>query len=67
MTDNTKESVFMTSTEVCKYCQFSMSVLNKLEAEGSLKPKRKLPINHRRLYEKEDVDRFLEGTITKQD
>lgn len=67
MTDNTRKPVFMTSTEVCKYCQFSMSVLNKLEVEGSLKPKRKLPINHKRLYEKEDVDKFLEGITNKQD
>lgn len=56
---------WMTSREVCKYCQFSMSVLNSLEKSGVLKPKRKLPINKRRLYNKEDVDKFLDSITTK--
>ena len=57
MIDNNE--AFMTSKDVCRYCGFSMSVLNKLEKDGILKPKRKLPINHRRLYRKIDVDNFV--------
>ena len=57
MIDNNE--AFMTRKDVCRYCGFSMSVLNKLEKDGILKPKRKLPINHRRLYRKIDVDNFL--------
>lgn len=55
---------FLTSKEVCRYCNFSMALLNKLERDGQLKPKRRLPMNHRRLYAKEDVDKFLENIST---
>lgn len=51
---------FMTSTDVCRYCGFSMTLLNSLEKQGYLKPRRKLPTCNRRLYKKEDVDLFLE-------
>ena len=61
------DKYFMTSKEVCRYCNISISVLNKLERDGNLKPNRKLPINHRRLYTKEDVDKFLDSISTNQD
>lgn len=50
---------FMTSREVCRYCGFSMSVLNSLESAGTLAPKRRLPVSRRRMYSREDVDNFL--------
>lgn len=64
MLDSDKK--FMTSRDVCQYCNFSVSVLNKLEKDGILKPKRKLSVNHRRLYKKEDVDKFLDSITVKK-
>lgn len=55
---------FMSSSEVCEYLNISTSVLNGLEKTGKLKPKRKLPTSHKRLYLKEDVDRFLKSITT---
>lgn len=55
---------FMTSSEVCKYLDISTSVLNGLEKTGELKPQRKLPTSHKRLYLKEDVDKFLKSITT---
>ena len=65
MTDSNEN--LMTSREVCKYCGFSISVLNKLESDGILKPKRKLPCSNRRLYSKDDVEAFLKSISTKKD
>jgi DNA-binding transcriptional MerR regulator len=56
---------YMSSTEVCRYLQFSSSVLNKLDKNGTLKPKRRLPSNNKRLYAKEDVDNFLNSISEK--
>lgn len=55
---------FMTSSDVCKYCNFSMSVLNNLDKRGILKPQRRLLTNRKRLYLKEDVDKFLKSIST---
>lgn len=52
---------FMTSREVCKYCNFSIAVLNSLEKDGYLKPRRRLPISNKRLYIQADIDKFLES------
>lgn len=52
---------FMTSTEVCKYLDCSVSVLDRLERKGLLKPVRKLPTNKRRLYLQEDVDAYFDS------
>lgn len=55
---------FMSSSEVCKYLGISTSCLNNLEKKGNLKPRRKLPTSHKRLYLKEDVDKFLKSITT---
>ena len=57
---------FMTSRDVCRYVQISMSMLNGLEKSGALVPRRKLPTNNRRLYSKKDVDVFLDSITVKQ-
>lgn len=58
---------FMTSREVCNYCNFSMSLLNSLDKKGILKPRRRLPVTNRRLYVQADVDAFLKSISTKKD
>lgn len=50
---------FMTSLEICRLLQIDISVLNRLEKEGILLPKHKLPLNGKRLYAKKDVDVYL--------
>lgn len=45
----------VTSTEVCKYLDFSMTYLNSLEKSKELVPKRKLPTNGKRYYDWNDV------------
>lgn len=52
---------FMTSRQVAKYINVSVSLINSLEEKGQLVPRRKLPTNNRRLYAKSDVDAFLES------
>lgn len=58
--DNPDEE-FMTSRQVAKYINVSVSLINSLEEKGQLVPRRKLPTNNRRLYAKSDVDAFLES------
>ncbi len=57
---------FMTSKEVCRYCGFSVILLNRLEKDGILKPRRRLPTNGRWLYSKADVDDFLNKITVKR-
>lgn len=58
---------YMTSTDVCRYMNVSMNVVNKLERDGHLKPKRKLQTNHRRYYLREDVIKFCESLSTNNE
>lgn len=57
---------FLSSIEVCRYCGFSVSVLNRLASEKKLMPVRKLPTNGRRLYRQEDVDNYLNTICTEK-
>jgi DNA-binding transcriptional MerR regulator len=57
---------FMTSRQVAKYINVSVSLINSLEEKGQLVPRRKLPTNNRRLYAKSDVDAFLESISTNR-
>lgn len=50
---------FLSSLEVCSLLQINVSVLDRLEKEGILLPKRKLPLNGKRLYDKKDVKAYL--------
>ena len=59
------KSTFLSSLEICRLLQIDLSVLNRLEKEGILLPKRKLPLNGKRLYAKEDVDEYLRSIKTK--
>ena len=43
----------------------SLSLVNSLEAQGQLIPRRKLPTNNKRLYAKSDIDAFLERISSK--
>ena len=58
---------FMTSREVCNYCNFSMGLLNSLDKKGILRPRRRLPVTNKRLYVKEDIDAFLKSIATDGD
>lgn len=60
-------SSYMTSTEVCRYMNCSVTVLNRLEREGLLKPRRQLPLNRKRLYVKKDVDAYLNSLVIKKE
>lgn len=53
--------VFMTSSEVCRYCAFSRTVLNRLEKQKLLVPARCLPTSRKRLYLRSDVAVYMEG------
>ncbi|MCM1237210.1 MAG: hypothetical protein NC489_44650 [Ruminococcus flavefaciens] len=53
--------VYMTSLEVCRLLQIDISVLNRLEKEAILLPKRKLPYNGKRLYDKKDVIEYFQN------
>lgn len=52
---------YMSSKEVCKFCGFSLGLLNTLEKDGILKPRRVYPISHKRLYLKTDVEKFYDS------
>ncbi len=58
-------SEFITSSEVCEYCCFSLSVLNRLGDQGILVPARVLPGSGKRLYALEDV-KFYMASIRKE-
>jgi hypothetical protein len=53
----------MSSSEVRNYLHVSQSVLNGLEKNGKLKPRRILPTSHKRLYAREDVETFEKSII----
>ena len=54
---------YMSSSEVRNYLHVSQSVLNGLEKNGKLKPRRILPTSHKRLYAREDVEVFEKSII----
>lgn len=58
-------SEFITSSEVCEYCCFSLSVLNRLGDQGILVPARVLPGSGKRLYALEDVKSYM-ASIRKE-
>jgi len=58
-------SSFLSSLEVCELLQVDLSVLNRLEKEGILLPKRRLPYNGKRLYEKREVEEYLKSIHPK--
>ena len=60
-----RNSEFITSSEVCEYCCFSLSVLNRLGDQGILVPARVLPGSGKRLYALEDV-KFYMASIRKE-
>ena len=49
---------YMSSREVCRYCGFSVGLLNTLEREGILKPRRRYPVGRNRLWLRADVEKF---------
>lgn len=51
----------MTSREVCEYCSFSNSILNRLDRQGLLVPVRRLPGSGKRFYRQSDVDAYLQS------
>lgn len=55
---------FLTSTEVCGYCSFSMVKLRRLEKEGKLCPCRVFPLSGKRLYSLTDVELYLQSIAT---
>ena len=52
----------MSAPEVCCYCEFSDSVLRRLDNMGRLIPCLVLPPHNRRLYIPDDVEAYLEST-----
>lgn len=54
---------FMTSSEICKFFEFDISVLNRLGRRGLLTPKRKLPTSGKRLYAVEEVNEYAESIV----
>lgn len=56
-----RNSEFITSSEVCEYCCFSLSVLNRLGDQGILVPARVLPGSRKRLYALKDVESYMVG------
>lgn len=56
---------FLSSLDICRLLEIDLSVLNRLEKEGILLPKYKLPLNGKRLYAKKDVDEYLRSIRTK--
>lgn len=54
---------YMSSSEVRNYLHVSQSVLNGLEKNGKLKPRRILSTSHKRLYAREDVETFEKSII----
>lgn len=56
---------YLTSRETAEYMNVSLSLVNSLEAQGQLIPRRKLPTNNKRLYAKSDIDAFLERISSK--
>lgn len=57
----TQDEELMTSRQVCEYCCFSKSVLNRLEEQGLLVPVKVFPENNKRLYSLEDVKSYLDS------
>lgn len=53
----------MTSREVCEYCEFSPSILNRLEKQGLLLPVKKLPASGKRFYCLSDVDAYMKLSL----
>lgn len=51
---------FLSSIDVKKRLSVSYELVNILDRQGLLSPRRRLPLSHKRLYLKEDVDKFLE-------
>lgn len=56
----------MTSHDVCRYCGFSIPVLDRLQAQGRLMPARVLPESGKRLFLRSDVDAYMESIKRKQ-
>lgn len=56
-----EEEELMTSSEVCEYCCFSKSVLNRLGVQGLLVPAKVLPGNKKRLYSLVDVKSYMDS------
>lgn len=54
----------MTSREVCEYCNFSSSILNRLERQKLLLPARRLPDSGKRFYRREDVDAYMQSRMS---
>lgn len=50
---------FMSSGDVCDYCQFSYSVLNRLQTQGVLTPVRVLPASKKRFFLRSDVKAYM--------
>lgn len=57
--------VYMSSRQVTAYAGITISLLNSLEAQGHLLPRRKIPTSGKRLYAQSDVDRFLDSISTR--
>lgn len=61
-----KDEEYLTSKQVARYIGVSISLINSLEEQGELVPRRKLPTNNRRLYALSDVNKFLERISSNQ-
>lgn len=65
LSDSDDDEEYLTSRETAEYMNVSLSLVNSLESQGQLVPRRKLPTNNKRLYAKSDVDVFLERISSK--
>lgn len=65
LSDSDDDEEYLTSRETAEYMNVSLSLVNSLESQGQLVPRRKLPTNNKRLYAKSDVDAFLESISSK--
>lgn len=65
LSDSDDDEEYLTSRETAEYMNVSLSLVNSLESQGQLVPRRKLPTNNKRLYAKSDVDAFLERISSK--
>lgn len=65
LSDSDDDEEYLTGRETAEYMNVSLSLVNSLESQGQLVPRRKLPTNNKRLYAKSDVDAFLERISSK--
>lgn len=53
-------AAFISSVDVMKKLGVSYKVLDSLDRQSLLSPRRRLPLSHKRLYLESDVEKFLE-------